>query len=100
MSCHNLTFQLNSILFFSILVPFCYTVDLSDPSTIMEGPATSTLHPPATYASQYPRAVKTSPAVSLNENAAETKAKNQNLNATDSGTLSKNNRKKSTMAGV
>lgn len=77
--------------FFSILVPFCYTVDLSDPSTIMEGPATSlqtsTLHPPATDASQYTHAVKTSTAVSLNENAAETRAKNHD-------------RKKSTMAGV
>lgn len=97
-------FDLEEILTFllscSVLVPFCYTVDLSAPSTIVEGPAaspqthgTSTLHPPATDASQYTRAVSTS-------SASENRAKKLNLNVTDSGTLSKNNRKKSTTAGV
>ncbi|XP_037613525.1 polycystic kidney disease 1 like 1 [Sebastes umbrosus] len=54
-----------------IEVPFCYTVDLSAPSTIMEGPAnspqTSTLHPPATDASQYTRADDTSAPRGLTE---------------------------------
>ncbi|XP_070784659.1 polycystin-1-like protein 1 [Enoplosus armatus] len=85
-----------------IEVPFCYTMDLGAPSTIMEGPADSpqtpsTLHPPATDGSQhYTRAVNTS----LIESVSETKAKKLNLNATGSGTLSKNNRKKSTTAGL
>ncbi|KAE8279963.1 Polycystic kidney disease 1 like 1 Protein abecobe [Larimichthys crocea] len=77
-------------------VPFCYTVDLSAPSSIMEGPATSpqtpltsTLHAPATDALQY-----TSAPIFLIENAAETRAKKQHLNEIDSITLSK-----STMAG-
>ncbi|XP_044033057.1 polycystic kidney disease 1 like 1 [Siniperca chuatsi] len=84
-----------------IEVPFCYTLDLSAPSTILEGPATSpqtpsTLHLPATDASQYTPAVNTS----LIEDAPETRAKKLYLNMTDSVTLSKNNRKKSTMAGL
>lgn len=90
------------ILFTCLLVPFCYTVDLSTPSTIMESPATSphtpgisTLHPPATDASQY-----TSAPASLIENAFETTARKLNLNAGDHETLSGNNRKKSAMAGV
>uniref|UniRef100_A0A3Q2XGK1 Polycystin 1 like 1, transient receptor potential channel interacting n=1 Tax=Haplochromis burtoni TaxID=8153 RepID=A0A3Q2XGK1_HAPBU len=33
-------------------VPFCYTVDLSTMSAIMESPATTTLHPPVTNVSQ------------------------------------------------
>lgn len=85
------------ILVSSVLVPFCYTVDLSAPSSIMEGPATSpqtpltsTLHAPATDASQY-----TSAPIFLIENAAETRAKKLHLNEIDSITLSK-----STMAGV
>lgn len=89
--------------FSPVLVPFCYTVDLSAPSAIMEGsatspqaPATSTLHPLVTDASQYTAAVNTSAFVSLNEN--ETRAKKPNV--TNSGTSSTNNRKKSTMAGA
>lgn len=89
--------------FSPFLVPFCYTVDLSAPSAIMEGsatspqaPATSTLHPRVTDASQYTAAVNTSAFVSLNEN--ESRAKKPNV--TNSGTSSTNNRKKSTMAGA
>lgn len=89
--------------FSPVLVPFCYTVDLSAPSAIMEGsatspqaPATSTLHPRVTDASQYTAAVNTSAFVSLNEN--ESRAKKPNV--TNSGTSSTNNRKKSTMAGA
>ncbi|KAG8009401.1 Polycystic kidney disease 1 like 1 [Nibea albiflora] len=77
-------------------VPFCYTVDLSAPSSIMEGPATppqtpltSTLHAPATDASQY-----TSAPIFLIENAVETRAKELHVDEVDSVTLSK-----STMAG-
>ncbi|KAK9527852.1 hypothetical protein VZT92_014377 [Zoarces viviparus] len=61
-----------------IEVPFCYTVDLSAPSTIMEGaatspqtPGTSTQHPPATGASQD---IHTSDPVVLIQNASETMA--------------------------
>ncbi|KAM6908104.1 polycystin-1-like protein 1 [Lycodopsis pacificus] len=61
-----------------IEVPFCYTVDLSAPSTIMEGaatspqtPGTSTQHPPATGASQD---THTSDPVVLIQNASETMA--------------------------
>lgn len=36
----------------SILVPFCYTVDLSTMAAIMKSPVTSTLHPPVTNVSQ------------------------------------------------
>ncbi|XP_035510575.1 polycystic kidney disease 1 like 1 [Morone saxatilis] len=91
----------------AIEVPFCYTVDLSAPSPIMEDPATSpetlttsNLHPPATDFSQYTRAVNTSTPISLTENASETRAKKRNVNMTDSTTLSKSNKKKSTMAGL
>uniref|UniRef100_A0A8C2ZWB2 Polycystic kidney disease 1b n=1 Tax=Cyclopterus lumpus TaxID=8103 RepID=A0A8C2ZWB2_CYCLU len=60
-----------------IEVPFCYTVDLSAPSTIMEGPATqtpgtSTQPPPAAGASQFPHTVDTSAPVILSQNASET----------------------------
>ncbi|XP_045922035.1 polycystic kidney disease 1 like 1 [Micropterus dolomieu] len=78
-----------------IEVPFCYTVHLGAPSTIVEGPATS-LHPPATDASQHTHPVNNS----LIKNASETTAKKLNLNVTDSGTLSKNNRKKSAVSGL
>ncbi|KAM9337218.1 polycystin-1-like protein 1 [Symphorus nematophorus] len=64
-------------------VPFCSTVDLSAPSTVMEGPATS---------SQIP--------VTSTQHASETSAKKLNLNVTDGGTLWKNNRKKSAVAGL
>ncbi|XP_070709442.1 polycystin-1-like protein 1 [Pempheris klunzingeri] len=82
-------------------VPFCHTVDLSAPSTIVEGPAASprTRGTHAADASQYARAVSTAAPVSLIENASETKAKKLDLNVSDSGTSSKNNRKKWTTAG-
>lgn len=90
---------LTFILFCSVQVPFCYTVDLSAPSAIMEGPATSpqtpetsTLHPPATDA------VNTAALVSPIESASEIRARN--LNVTDGGALSKNNREESAMDGV
>ncbi|XP_078019104.1 polycystin-1-like protein 1 [Epinephelus lanceolatus] len=71
----------------AIEVPFCYTVDLSAPSTIIEGPAaspqTSTLHPPATDASQYIHAVNISTPVSPIESALETRAKTLDLNLTE-----------------
>lgn len=64
-----------TFIFFLVLVPFCYSVDLSAPSTIVEGPATSpqtpaafTLHSGATDASQYTAAVNISAFVSLIEN--------------------------------
>lgn len=51
--------QITWIVSFSILVPFCYTVDVSAPSSIVEGsaispltPGTSTHYPPAPGASQ------------------------------------------------
>ncbi|XP_044196388.1 polycystic kidney disease 1 like 1-like [Thunnus albacares] len=82
-------------------VPFCYTVDLSAPSTISEGPATSpqtpgtsTLHPPAADASHYTRTVP------LSENASETAAKKQNPNVTDSETSLKRNRNTLHIAGL
>lgn len=62
--------------FILLLVPFCYSVDLSAPSTIVEGPAASpqtpaafTLRSGATDASQYTAAVNISAFVSLIENA-------------------------------
>nr|XP_046228097.1 polycystic kidney disease 1 like 1 [Scatophagus argus] len=78
-------------------VPFCYKVDLSAPATIMEGPSTSTLRPPATDASQYTRADST--AISLAEKASETEAENLSPKVTDYGTSSEKNRKNSTIVG-
>ncbi|XP_073344382.1 polycystin-1-like protein 1 [Pagrus major] len=66
-----------------IEVPFCYAVDLTAPSTIMEGPATS----PQTF-------------VTSTQNSSESSIQKLNLNVTGSGTLSENNRKKTTMAGL
>lgn len=90
-----------SLPFFSIIVPFCYKVDLSAPSTIMESPAsspqtpaTSTLHPPATDASQYTHAADISTSVYPIENASES-----GVDVTDGG-RKLSNRKKLTMAGV
>ncbi|XP_028425777.1 polycystic kidney disease 1 like 1 [Perca flavescens] len=83
-----------------IEVPFCSKVDLSAPSTIMESPAsspqtpaTSTLHQPATDASQYTHAADISTSVYPIENASES-----GVDVTDSGRKLSNNRKKSTMA--
>ncbi|XP_065805230.1 polycystin-1-like protein 1 [Labrus bergylta] len=75
-----------------IEVPFCYTLDLSAPSTILEGsatspqsPATSTLSPPVKDALQVTMAV----------NVSKTRARKRNQNLADSSVLLKNNRKKS-----
>ncbi|CAK6980027.1 polycystic kidney disease 1 like 1, partial [Scomber scombrus] len=69
-----------------IEVPFCYTVDLSAPSTIIEGPAispqtpgTSSLHPPAADSPHYTHTVQAFPTVYLTENASETAAEKLNL---------------------
>ncbi|KAA8580858.1 hypothetical protein FQN60_013816 [Etheostoma spectabile] len=84
-----------------IEVPFCYKVDLSAPSTIMESPAsspqtpvTSTLHPPATDASQYTQAADISTSVYPAENFSKSR-----VDLTDSG-RKLHNRKKSNMAEV
>ena len=93
--------------FCSILVPFCYTVDLSAPSTIIEGPATSpqtpgasSLHPPAADSPHYTHTVQAFPTVSLTENASETAAEKLNLSVTDSETALTRNRDTSHITGV
>lgn len=94
------------IFFCSILVPFCYTLDLGAPSTVIEGPATSpqtpgtsTLHPPAADASHYTRTVHAFATFPLTENASETAAERQNRNVTDRETSLKRNRNTLYIAG-
>ncbi|KAM3593069.1 uncharacterized protein V6R79_005557 [Siganus canaliculatus] len=70
-------------------VPFCHAVYLSAPSTILQAPTASTQHLP----------VDTSAPVSLAASASANRAEKQNPNVTDSGTLSRNNRKKSSVPG-
>ncbi|XP_068160681.1 polycystin-1-like protein 1 [Antennarius striatus] len=84
-------------------VLFCYTVDVTAPSTIMEGqdtsskiPATSTQHQPAVDGPQHNPAFYTSASVSLGDKTSGTSSKVQNLNVTDGGTSSKNSEKKNT----
>uniref|UniRef100_A0A3B4XJB1 Polycystin 1 like 1, transient receptor potential channel interacting n=1 Tax=Seriola lalandi dorsalis TaxID=1841481 RepID=A0A3B4XJB1_SERLL len=75
-----------------IEVPFCSTVDLNSPSTIIKSPEsfpqtleTFTLHPSDTDSSHYTRTVPASAPVLLTETASGTRVTKQNLGPTDSG---------------
>ncbi|XP_050922890.1 LOW QUALITY PROTEIN: polycystic kidney disease 1 like 1 [Lates calcarifer] len=85
-----------------IEVPFCYTVDLGAPSTIIKGPAsspqtpgTSTPHPSDPDTSDYTRTVYASAPVLL----AKPRARKQTLGLADSGTSSQRSRNMSNKAG-
>lgn len=84
-------------------MPFCYTVDLGAPSTIIKGPAsspqtpgTSTPHPSDPDTSDYTRTVYASAPVLL----AKPRARKQTLGLADSGTSSQRSRNMSNKAGV
>lgn len=65
---------------FSLPVPFCHTMDLSSPSTIMKGPDTS----PHTVNYSHDSAP-----VSLTETTSKTRTKKLNVDLTDSGKSNK-----------
>lgn len=81
----------------SIPVPFCYTVDLSAPSTVIKGPATTSQTPSAVDTVNY---TPDSAPVLLTEITSKTTTKKQNVDLTDSGTTSNKNRNASNKAGV
>ncbi|KAM6971589.1 polycystin-1-like protein 1 [Tautogolabrus adspersus] len=77
-----------------IEVPFCYTLDLSAPSTILEGSATS---PQSPGTSILPPPVNDALQVSMAVNVSETRARKRNQNLAESSVSLKNNRKKSSL---
>lgn len=101
------TFSANDTLSCSILVPFCYTVDLSAPSNIIEDPATSpqttgtaSLHPPAADAPHYTHIAQSFATHTLTVKASETADEKQNLSVTDGKTAITRNKNISHIAGV
>uniref|UniRef100_A0AAQ6IQD0 Polycystic kidney disease 1b n=2 Tax=Anabas testudineus TaxID=64144 RepID=A0AAQ6IQD0_ANATE len=77
-------------------VPFCHKVDLSAPSTVIKGPATSTETPPAIDTADY---THDSVPVFLTEHTSKTRTKKQNVDLSDSRTTSKKRGNMSNTAG-